>query len=438
VNRIFESKWFPISLLVGFLIFELLLSVWTGHPYDMEVWFKTGEWMNQGINIYLPPHHIGYAPLWALWCGVANIFYNFFGNNYELWRIIIKLPIIIGHLILALIVGKFAESRFGPKTGRKIFLILLTWSFFIYSGAIWGQINAISALLTFLAFYAVTSHRTKTSAVLLGLAITLKTYPIITLPAFFAFILRNRGKKESGKFVLLACAVPILFTLSIFAIFQWDIVYFLRTIFFSTPVFESDLLQFNVGCMNAWSFIALLGIDIVPLWHLRQLWIPIIGLGAFFWIRKTKLSEKDLTLSIISFYILFMISYGWVSEQAFVDLLPFTFLLIIGYSPKRIYLYMLALIQGLIYVFSFANQSLAVFGPLVERFAPSILTDSQKFLSDNGSLIWTVRGTMGLIVTFSLIVFLVLLIRPEIAKRAEERFNRFLKFITEKIRGPQS
>ena len=124
MTRMFESKWIPIALLGGFLIFELLLSVWTGHPYDMEVWFKTGMWMNQGINIYLPPNHIGYAPLWALWCGVANIFYTSFGNNLELWRLIIKLPVIVGHLSLALIVGKFAESRFDPKTARKIFLIL--------------------------------------------------------------------------------------------------------------------------------------------------------------------------------------------------------------------------------------------------------------------------------------------------------------------------
>ena len=434
----FESKWVPIALLGAFLAFELLLSLWTGHPYDMEVWFKTGMWMNQGINIYLPPNHIGYAPLWALWCGVANTFYTFFGNNLELWRLIIKLPVIVGHLILALVVGKFAESRFNPKTARKIFLILLSWSFFIYSGAIWGQINALSALLTFSAFYAITKQRTKTSAILLGLAITLKTYPIVALPAFFAFTLRNQGKKESGKFAVLACAVPILFTLSVFAIFQWDIVYFLKTIFYSTPVFESDPLQFNVGCMNLWSFIALIGVDLVPLWHVRQLWIPILGLGALYWIRKPQLKEKDLALSVISLYILFIISYGWVSEQAFIDLLPFVFLLIIGYNAKRIYLYTLALIQGLVYVFSFANQSLAVFAPLFERFAPSVLFESQQFLVENGSLIWTIRGTMGLVVTFSLIAFLALLLRPEMANEAEEKLNRFLGFVRKEIHKVRS
>ena len=182
-------------------------------------------------------------------------------------------------------------------------------------------------------------------------------------------------------------------------------------------------------------FLALLSVDTVKFWFLRLLWIPILGAGALYWIRKNKMDDQDLTLSIVSLYILFMISYGWVSEQAFIDLLPFAFLLIIGYSPKRIYLVTLGLIQAFVYVFSFANQSLAVFGPLLERFSPTTLIDSQKFLAENGPLIWTIRGTMGLIVSLSLIVFLALLLRPEISNRAEEKLDRFLKSVTKKLHG---
>ena len=409
---------------------EALLSLWTGQPYDMKVWFDTGVWMNQGINIYLPPNHLGYPPLWAFWCAFSFKAYIFLGNNMELWRFIIKLPLIASHLALAFVVGKYAESRFGLTTARGVFWIILGWSFFIYIGAIWGQINALSALLTFLAFYAIISKKTIAGAVLLGLAIALKTYPIITLPAFFIFLLKNQSKKEAGKFSIVACAVPVLFTLAVFAVFQWDVMYFLKTIFYGTPVFESGAPLFNIGDMNFWSFIALQGIDIVPLWHVRLLWIPLLAVCAIFWVRKPKFFEKDLVLSIISFYILFMFYYGWISEQTFIDPLPFIFLFVLAFEPKQIYLHITATIQVFIYIFSVANQSLFIFKPLLERFSPPLLTDLTNFHLENGPLVHTIRGVMGLVISLSLLVFLVLLLKPAILEKAQERLRILSKSIS--------
>jgi len=198
VNNLFDKKT-CIALFVGFFALEAILSVWTGMQYDMNIWFNTGKWMQQGINIYMPPDHVGYPPLWPFWCDTAYRVYLFFGNNLELWRFTIKLPLILANLALAFAVGTFAASRFNHKTARRVFLFVLTWSFFIFIGAMWGQINTLSALLTFLAFYAITQGRTKLSALLLGLAITLKIYPLIVLPAFFAYVLKNKNGKEAGK-----------------------------------------------------------------------------------------------------------------------------------------------------------------------------------------------------------------------------------------------
>jgi Gpi18-like mannosyltransferase len=157
----------------------------------MGIWFNTGAWMNQGINIYMPNDHIGYPPLWGFWCLVAYRAYAFFGNNLEIWRLVIKMPLILGHLLLSFVIGKFAETRFDRKTARRVFFITLTWSFFIFIGAMWGQINVLSALLTLLAFWAVTSRKTTTAAVLLGTAVTLKLYPLITVPFFSLTFLKN-------------------------------------------------------------------------------------------------------------------------------------------------------------------------------------------------------------------------------------------------------
>jgi hypothetical protein len=183
----------------------------------------------------------------------------------------------------------------------------------------WGQINTLSALLTFLAFYAITRGQTKLSALLLGLAITLKIYPLIVLPAFFAYVLKNKNGKEAGKFTLYTIAVPVLFTVTVFTVFQWDITYFFRTIFYWAPIYELNPVQIVGGSMNLWSFTSLFNLDVSQLWILRVVWIPVIAVAAFYWLRRPKMDDAALCLSIVSFYVLFMITYAWVPEQTFVD-----------------------------------------------------------------------------------------------------------------------
>jgi hypothetical protein len=401
-----------IACFVGIFLLEASLSFWTGLPYDMKVWFNTGSWMSQGINIYLPNDHIGYPPLWAFWCLIAFRFYSFFGNNTEIWRFIIKLPMILAQLALAFAIGKFAESRFDHKTARKIFLLTLTWSFFIYIGALWGQIDILSALLTFLAFYAVVNKRNRAGALLLGIAITLKIYPLITLPAFLAYISKKQDRTETGKFLVYACAVPVLFTVAVFAVFRWDILFFLKTIFYWSPV--SNPVQIQGGCMNIWSFVSLFNIDISSVWFLRLVWIPVLGAGALYWFRKPSMDESELTISLISLYILFMITYGWVTEQTFLDPLPFIFLVILGYRFKRSQFYSLAAIQILVYAFSAVNYGEFIFQPLVERFFPPLLASLQYFNPVN-PLIWSIRGTLGLIISLSLGGFLMVLLKTSVS-----------------------
>ena len=170
--------------------------MWSGLEYDMNIWFRTGEWMSQGTNIYLPNDHIGYPPLWALWCLIANRVFYLAGSSMEIWRFTIKLPLILAQFALAFVMARFAEKRFDQRTVRRIFWITLTWSFFIYISALWGQLNVLSAQLTFLSFYAVVNQRISVGALLLGAAVTLKIYPLVALPAFLIFLLKNQNKKK--------------------------------------------------------------------------------------------------------------------------------------------------------------------------------------------------------------------------------------------------
>jgi Gpi18-like mannosyltransferase len=418
-----DKKILFVLLIVALFIVEVFFAMWTEGQYDMNIWFQTGVWMNRGINIYMPDNHIGYPPLWALWCLVAQYSYGFFGNNMEVWRFTIKLPLILAQFGLAFAIGKFAQKRFDQKTGRKIFLFALTWIFFIYIGALWGQLNMLSALLTFLAFYAVTSKRFTIGALLLGIAVTLKIYPLIVLPAFLAYVLKNQGKKETGKFTLYTLTLPIVFTLGVFAVYQWDIGFFLRTIFYWTPVFETNPVLIQGGCMNIWSFMNLLNVDISQVWLLRFIWIPIVGAAAIYWFKKPKMSDADLNLALISFYVLFMVSYSWVPEQMFLDPLPFIFLQIFAYRAKKIYFYGLLAVQVLVFAFSAFNWGPFIFEPLLKRFSPELLASIQ-FLDPSNPLIWTIREILGLVVSVSLIAFLVGLAKPAVFERIQKKVSK--------------
>jgi hypothetical protein len=409
----------------GLFVAEAWLSQWTGMQYDMNIWLNTGAWMNQGTNIYLPANHLGYPPLWGIWCLAAYRIYELFGNNMEAWRFTVKLPLLLAQFALAFAMGKFAQKRFGEKTARKIFLFAVTWIFFIYIGALWGQLNMLSALLTFLAFYAVVSKRTLVGAVLLGLAVTLKIYPLVVLPAFLAYVWKNKGKGEAGKFGFATVALPVIFTLAVFAIYQWDILYLLKTIFYWTPVFDTNPVLMQGGCMNIWSFLSLLNVDISQVAILRFVWIPVLAAAVVYWFRKPSMDESDFSLSLISFYVLFMISYAWVPEQSFLDVLPFVFLQIFGYRAKRSYLYVLVAVQVLVFAFSAVNWGPFMFEPLLKQFSPSTLAAIQ-FLNPANPTIWTVREVLGLVVSLSLGFFLLALAKPEFFKQARKRIEKKL------------
>ncbi len=409
-----------IFIFVFFFLIESLLSLWTGLPYDMDVWFNTGMWMSQGINIYEPLHHLGYPPLWSFWSSVAYNVYSFFGENIELWRFIIKLPIILAHLGLAHLMGIFISNRYGQKNGLKTVAVILGWPFFIYIGALWGQINPISVLLTFLAFYFIIKQKVKTSALFLGIAITLKVYPLIILPAFLIYIFKKIDRKTAGKFLLLSISIPIVFTGLVFTIFQWDLLFFLKTIFYSTPMFETNPSQIISGCMNVWSFVALPAFGIEMHWIFRLFWIPILGIATIFWSKKNKFETLDFILAIVSLYLLFLISYGWVSEQLFLDPLPFIFMTILVYRPKKLHFYILVFIQILVFSFSLFNWGPFIFEPLVETFFPNFLSLIRVMDPSKNQFIWNLRGILGLIISISLGLYLFLLLKQPKIKLLEK------------------
>jgi len=90
---------------------------------------------------------------------------------------------------------------------------------------------------------------------------------------------------------------------------------------------------------------------------------------------------------------------------------------ILVYRPKRSHLYWLLVIQGLVYAFSVFDWGFFAFYPLVEKFSPSLLRSIVFLNPADNPLAWAIRGVLGLIVSLSLIGFLIILRRNSIREQ---------------------
>jgi hypothetical protein len=104
-----------------------------------------------------------------------------------------------------------------------------------------------------------------------------------------------------------------------------------------------------------------------------------------------------------------MLSYGWVTEQTFVDVLPFLFLFIIAYKPSKPALIGLAIVQLFVFGFSLFDWGPFIFQPFIERFYPSLLPELLLLDPSKSSLLWAVRGIFGLIITLAFSTYLIML-----------------------------
>jgi hypothetical protein len=118
-----------------------------------------------------------------------------------------------------------------------------------------------------------------------------------------------------------------------------------------------------------------------------------------------------------------MISYTWISEQSFLNPSLFILLIVFAYRPRRLHLFLLAAIQILVYSFSLVNWGPFIFEPLAQRFFPQLLPIILSINPSKSSLIWHVRGTIGLIISLFLGVFLLTLLKPGILAKGLKRIR---------------
>jgi hypothetical protein len=218
-------------LLAGFLVREAF-SFWTGQPFDLESWIRTGYAAAHGTDPYqkfwpavpgvsfayltvtVPP--AAYLPFWPavlgelyrLWMATGG------GNRFALY-FLVKQPMILADMGTAYLLFRLVERWTGQLSAAVA--VLSFWSFFPYAiaiTAVWGQFDSIVVLVILALLYARTTLQRN---VLIGIGIFVKYFTAIFLPLE---IFRERGWRRLG--FLIALVVPLGLTLAVFALEGWS------------------------------------------------------------------------------------------------------------------------------------------------------------------------------------------------------------------------
>ncbi len=217
-------------LVIGLLIREAF-SFWTGHPYDFEVWIRTGYVVAHGTNPYIafwpaaPGGSIdsftgtlpsaAYLPFWPLVTGGSyQLYLAVGGGDRFVYYFFLKQVPIFADVATAFLLYRLVQNWTGDYTLAT--RALAFWCLFPYAiviTAVWGQFDSVE-VLCLLAILLVAGTPRRNLAY--GIGILVKWVTVIYLP--FEFF-RERGLRR--LWILLGLAVPAALTVVVFLALRW-------------------------------------------------------------------------------------------------------------------------------------------------------------------------------------------------------------------------
>ncbi len=362
----------PRGLLFLGLTVRELLSFWTGHPYDMELWVRNAYFVSQGQNPYsmfLPPvpglsfaylkellPGVGYLPLWPLTlAGLYRLYAIVPGTSRFVLYFLLKQPQILGDTLL----GYFLYRALLAWGGRTELAIrgLKFWMFFPYAiviSAIWGMFDAIVAALI---FGFLVSNRAWKGYAGVGLGILLKWLPLIFLPFY---LLREKGLRRFG--VAVAVAVPIGLTALAFWATGWD--------YIGVTAMAQYASHGGGGGMTFMNLLTppLLRPALADFGYLPYLigfaWVPGIIVAAFVAVRRFRDIGPEATIQalLVVTSVFFLTRFG-VYEQYLTYLFPLFYVDMVLWHPERRSLFALTWVLGFTYLLVDNDMMVRFFGP---------------------------------------------------------------------------
>ena len=331
-------------LVLGVLVQLALALLAFDHAYDMRIFQATGYLVATGHSPYAPldlravfhdaafqgRHAIGYPPPWPLLLGgIYRVTYALV-PDLHLYAAAIRLPVIAANVGLAYLAGAALQNLgAAPSVARRAWLALLFNPFLLYVGAVWGQIDAVVALLSLAALLLAASGRRDLSAVTLALAVCVKPTAAPMLLAVLLFVGAASLLRAARYAVVFAAGAFVFYVLPFLAL-GWD----------ASPAHAANAQLSMIGAMSV-TAVARLWAGTLALrghwWLLGLLWAPALLVAAFV-ARGRSHGPAGLLAVGAALTLVFFLFRTWLAEpNVVVVLAPVLVLAALGRLDRRLF-----------------------------------------------------------------------------------------------------
>jgi Gpi18-like mannosyltransferase len=374
-------------LVLGILVREAF-SFWTGHPFDFEIWIRTGYWVAHGASPYTPMPYvqglsiandfggpglnpvIGYLPFWPILVGGLYKLYVLIGSPSRfVYYFLIKQPIIICDVLLAYYLYRYVEKRGSDKAS----FVLKVWLFSplnIILSAIWGMWDAIPMLFV---VFALTARPGAYRGMWSGLATFAKSIPII-----YAIPLA-RGPKPIRNLVL-ALGIPVVASLVIVWLAGWQITSFQIAVQSTLARGGSSLSLWEAAYyLNSVGVISNSALNLLV--STGYVWIPAVAVATILGYRWFGFdTERGMIQSMLLITLTFLLLRGVVNEQYSLYLFALGLIDVALWSPQRKRL----ILVGIAAVVLFNATNVLLFIRYVTPIVPQALTIEANIVATIG------------------------------------------------------
>ena len=133
-------------------------------------------------------------------------------------NILIKLPLIIGNLIVGYLIFKLVQKHTGND--NKAIVAMCLWCFcpiVVYMAAVQGQFDMLSVLFMLVCIFLLYDDRAFLAGIMFSASVFLKVFPVLCLLIFIAYLYaKHRNDGLILKKILTAAAGAILMTVILF------------------------------------------------------------------------------------------------------------------------------------------------------------------------------------------------------------------------------
>ena len=382
-------------LLVLSVLVQLVLALLAyDATHDMRIFQATGYLVGTGHSPYLPldlraalhdrvfqgRYAIGYPPPWPLLLGGLYRLSYALVPDLHLYAVAIKLPVIAANAGLAYLAGAALQNLgAAPATVRRAWLALLFNPFLLYVGAVWGQIDAVVALLALAAILLAASGRRDLSAVALALAVCVKPTAAPMLLAALLFVGAGSALRAVRYAAVFAAGAFVFYVLP-FLVLGWG----------ASPARAANAQFSMIGAMSL-TAVANLWTDVLVLrghwWLLGLLWAPALLVAALV-ARGRSRGPTGLLAVSAALTLVFFLFRTWLAEPNVVVVLgPVLVLAALGRLDRR--LFSALWIVPLAYIAANASPV-----QLLWQFAPGVVEQTMAWAMRHADVTVALRAAL--------------------------------------------